>query len=48
MAAADTRVNEIRLKAIHNKRSVGAETLRDFRMMQQQDDNGPLESEYDA
>jgi hypothetical protein len=48
MAAADTRINEIRLRAIHNKRSVGAETLRDFRMMQQQDDNGPHESEHDA
>jgi hypothetical protein len=48
MAAADTRINEIRLKAIHNKRSVGAETLRDFSMMQQQDDKGPSESRYDA
>jgi hypothetical protein len=48
MAAADTRINEIRLKAIHNKRSVGAETLRDFSMMQQQDDKGPDELRYDA
>ncbi|KAI5211962.1 hypothetical protein E4T38_00869 [Aureobasidium subglaciale] len=38
MAAADIRVHEIRLKAIQNKRSVGAETLRDFSMMQQHDD----------
>lgn len=41
MAAADTRINEIRLKAIQNKRSVGAETLREFSMMHQQDDGGP-------
>lgn len=36
MAAADVRLKEIRQKAIQNKRSVGAETLRDFGMMQQQ------------
>jgi hypothetical protein len=48
MAAADTRINEIRLKAIHNKRSVGAETLRDFSMMQQQDDKETDELRYDA
>ncbi|KAG9691537.1 hypothetical protein KCU95_g7952, partial [Aureobasidium melanogenum] len=41
MAAADTRINEIRLKAIQNKRSVGAETLREFSMMHQKDDGGP-------
>ncbi|KAH0335576.1 hypothetical protein KCU81_g8978, partial [Aureobasidium melanogenum] len=41
MAAVDTRINEIRLKAIQNKRSVGAETLREFSMMHQQDDGGP-------
>ncbi|KAH0004034.1 hypothetical protein KCU78_g13588, partial [Aureobasidium melanogenum] len=41
LAAADTRINEIRLKAIQNKRSVGAETLREFSMMHQQDDGGP-------
>ncbi|KAI5273029.1 hypothetical protein E4T47_03793 [Aureobasidium subglaciale] len=47
MAAADTRVHEIRLKAIQNKRSVGAETLRDFSMMQQHDD-GADEVGYEA
>ncbi|KAI5201383.1 hypothetical protein E4T39_05276 [Aureobasidium subglaciale] len=47
MAAADTRVHEIRLKAIQNKRSVGAETLRDFSMMQQRDD-GANEVRYEA
>ncbi|KAG9852525.1 hypothetical protein KCU98_g3459, partial [Aureobasidium melanogenum] len=41
MAAADTRINKIRLKAIQNKRSVGAETLREFSMMHQKDDGGP-------
>ncbi|CAD0101187.1 unnamed protein product, partial [Aureobasidium mustum] len=41
MAAADTRINEIRLKAIQNKRSVGAETLREFSIMHQQDNGGP-------
>ncbi|KAI4746397.1 hypothetical protein E4T50_03298 [Aureobasidium sp. EXF-12298] len=41
LAAADTHINEIRLKAIQNKRSVGAETLREFSMMYQQDDGGP-------
>jgi hypothetical protein len=48
MAAADTRINEIRLKAIRNKRSVGAETLRDFGMMQQQEDQGSDELQYEA
>lgn len=48
MAAADTRVNEIRLKAIQNKRSVGAETLRDFSMMQEQEDRGSDELQYEA
>ena len=48
MAAADTRINEIRLKAIQNKRSVGAETLRDFGMMQQQEDRGSDEFQYEA
>ncbi|KAK6003100.1 hypothetical protein QM012_000945 [Aureobasidium pullulans] len=41
MAAADTRLHEIRLKAIHNKRSVGAETLREFSLMHLQEDGGP-------
>ncbi|KAI4722654.1 hypothetical protein E4T48_01179 [Aureobasidium sp. EXF-10727] len=48
MAATDTRVNEIRLKAIQNKRSVGADTLRDFSMMQQRDDGGPDELQHEA
>ncbi|CAD0115400.1 unnamed protein product [Aureobasidium uvarum] len=48
MAAADARVHEIRLKAIQNKRSVGAETLRDFSMMQQRDDGGLDELQYEA
>jgi len=48
MAAADIRINEIRLKAIQNKRSVGAETLRDFSMMQQQNDRGSDELQYEA
>lgn len=48
MAAADTRINEIRLKAIQNKRSVGAETLRDFSMMHQKEDRGSDELQYEA
>lgn len=38
MAAADIRINQIRLKAIQNKRSVGAETLREFSMIRRHDD----------
>ena len=48
MTAADTRVNELRLKALQNKRSVGAETLRDFSMMQQQHEDELDESRYEA
>jgi hypothetical protein len=49
MAAADTRINEIRRKAIQNKRSVGAETLRDFGLMQQQqDEDSTDELRYEA
>ncbi|THZ76303.1 hypothetical protein D6C84_08838, partial [Aureobasidium pullulans] len=48
MAAADTRVNELRLKALQNKRSVGAETLRDFSMMQRQHEDELDESRYEA
>ncbi|KAH0362075.1 hypothetical protein KCU65_g8269, partial [Aureobasidium melanogenum] len=48
MAAADTRINEIRLKAIQNKRSVGAETLREFSMMHQQNDGGPSDLRDEA
>lgn len=47
MAAADTRLREIRLQAIQNKRSVGAETLRDFGLMQHSEDERD-EAQYEA